>query len=146
MENRKRKGFTLIEVLVVIMILGMMASIVVPRVMGRAEQAKVEKAKIQMQALANALETFKFDNGFYPSTTQGLEALIKKPTKGRIPQSWPTGGYLTSINLPLDPWLNPFAYMSPGKNGQEYDLICWGMDGVPGGKGNDADVSLWEIR
>ena len=139
------RGFTLIELMVVIVILGILAGLIVPRIMGRPEQAKQLKAKIQIESLETALKLYKLDNGNYPDTQQGLQALIEKPETGNIPPKWKAGGYLEKGRLPKDPWGNDFIYLSPGLNG-EYDLISYGADGVPGGEGKDKDINSWEIE
>ncbi len=137
---RGNEGFTLIEVMVVVIILGILAAIIVPRLTGRTEQARVVKAKTDIRSIEAALELFRLDNGFYPSTEQGLEALVRKPTTGRIPRNWRKGGYLKKV--PLDPWGNPYIYLSPGEHG-EYDLYTLGADGEEGGEGADADIGNW---
>ena len=148
-EKRRRKmnrrGFTLIEVLVVVVILGILATLVVPRIMERPEQARRMKAIIQIKNFETALKLFKLDNGFYPSTEQGLEALIQKPTTGKIPQNWREGGYLEGGRVPLDPWGNPYIYLCPGLH-SDFDIISYGRDGMEGGEGYDADIKSWEIN
>ncbi len=141
----KQQGFTLIEVLVVILILGLMASIVFPRVTGRAEKARVAQCRIQIHALANALENYHFDNGVYPSTEQGLDALISQPTGDPVPANWQLGGYLQTTHLPKDPWNNAFAYFCPGPDNKPYEIISYGRDGKPGGaEAVDRDISVWD--
>ena len=103
------------------------------------------KAIIQIKNFETALKLFKLDNGFYPSTEQGLEALVKKPTTGRIPQNWREGGYLEGGKVPLDPWGHPYIYICPGLHG-DFDIISYGRDGVEGGTGPDADIKSWEIE
>jgi len=137
-------GFTLIELMVVIVILGILAAIIAPRLVGRTDDARVTQAKIQIRNFETALKLFKMDNGFYPSTEQGLEALIKKPTTGRIPKNYREGGYLERRKLTPDPWGNPYIYISPGTNG-DYDIISYGADGKPGGEGYDADITNWDL-
>lgn len=136
----EEKGFTLIELMVVIVILGILAAIIAPKLVGRTDDARVTQAKIQIRNLETALKLFKMDNGFYPSTEQGLEALITEPTTGQIPKNYRKGGYLEQRRLALDPWGNPYIYISPGANG-DYDIISYGADGKPGGEGYDADIS-----
>ncbi len=138
-----RTGFTLIEMMVVVIILGILAGIIIPKIMGRPEEARRTKAAVQIKNLEAALDLFKLDNGFYPSTEQGLYALVKKPEVGRIPPHYREGGYISKI--PKDPWGNPYVYLCPGTHG-EYDIISYGADGKPGGKGNDADITSWNIE
>jgi general secretion pathway protein G len=142
--SSRRAGFTLIELMVVMIIIGLLAALVAPRLMSRADEARVTEAKIQIRNLETALRLFKTDNGFYPSTEQGLEALISPPSEGQIPENYREGGYLEKKSLPADPWGNRYVYVSPGEQG-EYDIICLGADGQPGGSGYDADIINWEI-
>ncbi len=139
------RGFTLIEVLVVIFILSILAALVAPKIIGRTDDARIAEAKLQIKNFETALKLFKLDNGFYPSTEQGLEALIEKPTIGRIPQNYREGGYLEQKKIPLDPWGNPYIYLCPGIHG-EYDIISYGADGKEGGEGKDADITNWNIK
>jgi len=142
---KTEKGFTLIEVLVVIFILSILAALVAPKIIGRTDDARIAEAKLQIKNFETALKLFKLDNGFYPSTEQGLEALIEKPTIGRIPQNYREGGYLEQKKIPLDPWGNPYIYLCPGVHG-EYDIISYGADGKEGGEGKDADITNWNIK
>jgi general secretion pathway protein G len=135
-----RKGFTLIELMVVIIILGVLAGLVLPRFMGRTEEAKRTKAKLQIENLESALKLYKLDNGNYPNTQQGLEALVKIPTVGTVPKSWREGGYLEKAQIPSDPWGRPYVYMSPGVKNKDFDLKSLGADGEEGGEGENADV------
>ncbi len=137
-------GFTLIEVMVVLVILGILAGLIVPRIMERPEEARRMKAEMQIKALETALRLYKLDNGSYPTTEQGLEALVQPPATGRPAPGWRQGGYLEQGKVPLDPWKNPFVYLSPGLHG-DYDLISYGADGAPGGEGKDADINSWEL-
>lgn len=141
---RDCRGFTLIEIMVVVVILGILASIVIPKFLDRPDQAKVTKAKMDIKGLEQALGMYKLDNGFFPSTEQGLEALVQKPDKGRIPAKYPEGGYLKKV--PLDPWNNPYIYLSPGLRSKDIDLISRGADGEQGGEGFDADINNWELE
>ncbi len=141
----KKAGFTLIEILVVVFILSLLAAIVAPRIIGRTEDAKVAEAKVQIKNFETALKMFYLDNGFYPSTEQGLQALVEKPTTGRIPKKYREGGYLEQKKVPLDPWGNPYVYISPGLHGP-YDIISYGADGKEGGEGYDADITSWNIE
>ena len=140
---RDRAGFTLIEIMVVIVILGLLAALVVPKLVGRTEEAKKTQARVQIKNLEQALELFKLDNGFYPATEQGLEALVRIPEAGRIPKNYRKGGYLD--RLPKDPWGNGYVYISPGTHG-DYDISSYGADGAPGGEGEDGDINSWESR
>jgi len=139
-------GFTLIELMIVIIILGILATIIVPRFMGREEEAKHTVAIVQIKNIEAALKLFKLDNGFYPSTEQGLEALVVKPTIGQIPKNWREGGYLEKGKVPKDPWGNPYIYISPGVHLKEYDLESYGRDGEDGGEGPDADIENWALE
>lgn len=140
---RTQRGFTLIEVMVVVVILGILAGLVVPRLLDRPEEARRTKAVMQIKSIEEALALYKLDNGIFPTTNQGLQALVEKPEKGRIPIKYREGGYLDKI--PSDPWNNDYVYLSPGLNG-DYDLISYGADGESGGEGNDADIKSWEIE
>ena len=140
-----KKGFTLIELLVVIVILSILATFVGSRIMSKPEEARRTQAKIQIQSLENALKMYKLDNGEYPSTEQGLRALVEKPAVGDIPKNWREGGYLDKNKVPKDPWKNDYVYLYPGmKNPDSFDLFSYGSDGQAGGEGNDADIGNWE--
>jgi len=145
LENSSNRGFTLIELMVVIVILGILAGLIVPRIMGRPEQAKQLKAKIQIESLETAIKLYKLDNGMYPGTEQGLQALIDQPETGAVPKKWRKGGYLEKGKLPKDPWGYDFIYLSPGVHG-EFDIISYGADGVPGGEDKNKDINNWEIE
>ncbi|UCG08235.1 MAG: type II secretion system major pseudopilin GspG [Desulfobacterales bacterium] len=148
MPNRIRidsQGFTLIELMVVIIILGILAMYVGPKIMGRPEEAKQVKAKVDISALETALKLYKLDSGVYPSTDQGLQALVEKPETGNVPTKWREGGYLEKNKVPKDPWGNEFVYISPGVHG-DFDIISYGSDGVPGGEGQNKDINNWEIE
>lgn len=138
-------GFTLIELMVVIVILGILAGLIVPRIMGRPEEAKQLKAKIQIESLETALKLYRLDTGMYPDTEQGLQALIELPTTGALPKNWRKGGYLEKGKLPKDPWRNDFVYLSPGVHGV-YEIISYGADGIPGGEDKNKDINSWEIE
>jgi len=140
--GNNQRGFTLIEILVVVTILGILAAIVVPRILERPEQARRTKATVDIKGIEESLGLFKLDNGFYPSTEQGLQALVVKPQTGRIPSRYPESAYLKKA--PVDPWGNPYIYLSPGVHDQ-FDIISYGSDGEPGGEGNDDDVRSWEL-
>lgn len=144
-KNGREEGFTLIELLVVLVIIGILAGYIGPKIMGHPEEAKRTKAALQIQAFETALHTYKLDNGMYPSTEQGLQSLVAAPATGKLPAKWRDGGYLEKAKLPLDPWGNPFVYLSPGLNG-DFDLSSYGADGEAGGEGNAKDVNNWEIE
>ena len=130
--------------MVVIVILGILAGLIVPRIMGRPEEAKILKAKIQIESMETALKLFKLDTGSYPTTEQGLQALVQQPATG-AGKKWRKGGYLEKGKVPNDPWGNDFIYLSPGTQG-DYDIVCLGADGVEGGEDKNADINSWEIE
>ena len=134
-------GFTLIEVLVVVMILGILAALVVPRIMDRPDEAKRVAAKHDAMAIAQALKLYRLDNGFYPTTEQGLGALTARPTANPIPGNWKQGGYLERV--PKDPWGGEYQYLQPGVKG-EIDVFSLGSDHARGGEGNAADIGNWD--
>lgn len=138
--SNNQRGFTLIEVMIVIVILGILAALVVPKVMGRPDEARVVAAKQDIATLMQALKLYKLDNRRYPSTDQGLDALVKKPTAAPMPDNWKS--YLE--RLPLDPWGSAYQYLNPGLNG-EVDVMSYGADGKPGGTGFDADIGSWML-
>lgn len=133
-------GFTLIEVMVVVAILAILAAVVVPRVMDEPAKARQAKVKQDIRAIESALDLYKLDNYRYPTTDQGLQALVEKPTSGPEPDNYKEGGYLRE--LPRDPWGNRYQYLNPGEHG-EVDIYSLGADGVPGGEGNNADIGNW---
>lgn len=137
-------GFTLIEMMAVVIIIGLLATIVTVSVFGRVSAAKQTVAKTQITKFREALEFFRLDNGFFPSTEQGLQALVRKPTTGRVPTHWREPHYMERI--PEDPWGDPYVYICPGTEGREYDLICYGADGQPGGAGDDEDIVSWKFQ
>jgi general secretion pathway protein G len=134
-------GFTLVEILVVIVILGILAALVVPRVLERPDEARVIAAKNDIAAISQALKLYRLDNGRYPTSEQGLSALVTRPTQAPLPPNWKPNGYLE--RLPKDPWGNPYQYLSPGLRG-EIDVFSFGADGSPGGTGVDADIGSWD--
>ena len=144
-QIRNRRGFTLIEIMVVIVILAALAALIGPKIIGRSDDAKLTDAKLQIRNLETALKLYKLDNGIYPATEQGLQSLLTKPTVGMIPKNWRTGGYLEGKNLPKDPWGTDFVYLAPGEHG-DYDLCSFGVDGVKGGEGQGADICNWNIQ
>jgi general secretion pathway protein G len=139
------RGFTLIELMVVIVILGILAGLIIPRIMGRPEEAKRLKANLQIESLETAIKLYKLDNGMYPDTEQGLQALVEEPETGTLSKNWRKGGYLEKGKVPRDPWGNEFVYLSPGVHG-EYDIISYGADGVSGGEEKNKDINSWEIE
>lgn len=140
-RHSRSTGFTLIEVLVVVVILGILAAVVVPRIMDQPDKAAVVRAKQDVNALVTALKLYKLDNFSYPSTQQGLEALVQRPGGSPPAPNWKEGGYLE--RLPRDPWGNPYQYLSPGRHG-EFDVYSLGKDGQPGGQGYNAEIGNWD--
>jgi general secretion pathway protein G len=136
-------GFTLLEMMVVILILGILATIIVPRFVGQTDEARRKAAMVQIRNLEDGLNMYRIDNGIYPTTEQGLDALVRKPASAPEPTHWREGGYFPKI--PLDPWGRAYVYLSPGSHG-EYDLISYGGDGEPGGEGKNEDIESWDIR
>lgn len=139
---QQQRGFTLIEIMVVVVILGILAAFIVPKLLNRPDEARVTKASTDIKAIEQALGLFKLDSGFYPTTEQGLGALVSKPTIGRIPAKYPEGGYLKKV--PNDPWGTPYVYLSPGTHG-DFDIISLGSDGEAGGEGKNADIESWKL-
>ena len=144
-EIKNQCGFTLIELMVVIVILGVLAGLIIPRIMGRPEEARRMKARVQIESIETALKMYKLDNGPYPSTEQGLQALVEAPTVGQLPRAWREGGYLEKGKVPEDPWGNEYVYLSPGVHG-DFDLSSYGADGEPGGEDEDKDINNWELE
>ncbi len=138
---RRARGFTLIEVLVVIAILAILAAMIVPRIINRPEDARQVAAKQDIATIMGALKLYHLDNGRYPTSEQGLAALATKPTIEPVPSNWKPGGYID--RLPPDPWHNAYQYLNPGIHG-EIDVFSLGADGKPGGEGYDADIGSWE--
>lgn len=134
------RGFTLIEIMVVVVILAVLAALIVPRIMSRPDEARVVAARQDIRALEQALKLYRLDNQRYPSTEQGLDALVKPPTLPPLPPNWKAGGYLE--RLPRDPWGNAYQYLNPGLRG-EIDVFSYGADGIAGGEGFDADIGSW---
>lgn len=137
--RRQSRGFTLLELMVVIVIIGVLAALIAPQVLSRVGQAKITAAQTDINTLMNALKIYKLDNGRYPSSDQGLQALVAKPTTGSIPGNWKS--YLDK--LPEDPWHHPYQYANPGVHG-EIDVFSFGADGQAGGEGDDADIGSWQ--
>jgi len=135
--GRSTRGFTLIEVMVVVVILGLLAAIVVPKVMSRPDEARVVKARADIAAITQALKLYRLDNAIYPTTDQGLSALVAKPMTDPVPLNWKPGGYLDRV--PVDPWGTDYQYVNPGTH-SEIDVYSLGGDRQPGGEGNNADI------
>jgi len=144
-QLKNRSGFTLIEIMVVIVILAMLAALVGPKLMGRTDDAKIQTTRTQIGNLETALKFYKLDNGVYPSTEQGLNALVSKPTVGVIPKSYKDGGYLEKKQVPKDGWGNDYLYVSPGEHG-DYDLFSYGADGAKGGESKNSDLNNWDTK
>jgi general secretion pathway protein G len=142
-RSRRSAGFTLIEIMVVVVILGILAALVAPNVIRRVDDARVTKAQQDIRAYETALNLYRMDNFRYPTTEQGLQALVKRPADPNI-RNWKEGGYIDGLKK--DPWGNEYAYISPGTRGGEYDLYTLGADGQPGGEGPDADIGNWTIE
>jgi general secretion pathway protein G len=140
-----RRGFTLIEIMVVMVILGILAGLIIPRIMGRPEEARRTKARIQIESIETALKLYKLDNGSYPTTEQGLQALVEPPSVGKLANAWREGGYLEKGRVPKDPWDNEYVYLCPGIHG-DFDLVSYGADGETGGEGKDMDINNWELE
>lgn len=138
----RHRGFTLIEVMVVIVILGVLAALVVPKVMGRPDEARAVAARQDIATILQALKLYKLDNRRYPTTEQGLDALVRQPATAPLPENWKAGGYLEK--LPVDPWGKPYQYLAPGLRG-EIDVMSFGADGQAGGEGPDADIGSWQL-
>jgi general secretion pathway protein G len=142
-RKKGEQGFTLIELMVVIVILGILAGLIIPRIMGRPDEARRAKARMQIESLDTALKLYRLDSGNYPTTEQGLQALVEQPAVGPPARNWRQGGYLERGKVPKDPWDNDFVYISPGAHG-DFDLSSLGADGEPGGEGKNKDINSWE--
>jgi general secretion pathway protein G len=140
-----RSGFTLIEILVVIIIITILASIVSVNVLRKPGEARVSAAKLQIKQLQTAVQLYKTEQGRTPTQEQGLEALVSKPVTDPMPQQYPADGYLESRKLPKDPWNNDYIYLVPGRGGEVFEIISYGSDGEPGGEGDAADLSSSEL-
>ncbi|OOZ39170.1 type II secretion system protein GspG [Solemya pervernicosa gill symbiont] len=140
--QRKQHGFTLIEILVVVVILGILASVVIPKIMDEPDAAKKTKAQFDIRSLETALDRYRLDNHHYPTTDQGLDALVSKPSDSPEPRNWKSGGYIA--RLPQDPWGSDYQYLNPGVRNAEIDIFSYGADNQPDGEGNDADIGNWE--
>jgi general secretion pathway protein G len=137
-----QRGFTLLEVMVVVVILGILAALVVPKILSRPDEARAMAAKQDVASLMQALKLYRLDNHRYPSTEQGLEALVTRPASVPHAPNWKAGGYVE--RLPKDPWGNPYQYLNPGVR-TELDVFSMAADGAPGGEGNDADIGSWNL-
>ena len=138
----RARGFTLIEIMVVVVILAILGTLVAPQILGRIDEARVTKAKNDLRLYESALDLYRMDNFHYPTTDQGLEALVKKPADPNL-KNWRADGYVKQ--LVKDPWAHDYVYVAPGTNGAPYDLYSFGADGQPGGQGNDADIFSREM-
>jgi len=137
----KQQGFTLIEIIVVVVIIGILATFVAPKFMGKTDTARITKAKSDILSLESALDLYKLDNYAYPNTDQGLDALINRPTSDPVPTNWQEGGYIKKLQK--DPWQRDYLYLSPGEHG-EIDIYSLGADGIEGGEGPNADIGNWD--
>lgn len=144
-KTKNSRGFTLIELMIVIVIVGILATLLIPRIMERPEDARRLKAKVDIKTIESALKLYKIDNGYYPTTEQGLEALITKPSTSPVPNRWKEGGYLEGSGVPKDPWDNPYYYVSPTDDGKDYEILSYGRDREAGGTGRDADISSTDL-
>jgi general secretion pathway protein G len=143
LRQRAQRGFTLVEIMVVVVIIGILGALVVPKLLGRTGESRQTAARVDISTIMQALKLYKLDNQRYPTTEQGLQALMQKPTSGPAANGWKEGGYLERV--PKDPWGNPYQYLSPGIHG-EIDVFSYGADGQPGGTGEDADIGSWESK
>ena len=141
LRERRHRGFTIIEIMVVVVIIGMLATLVIPRVIGRGDDAKRTAAQVQIKEVEQALDLYHLDNGSYPTQDQGLDALVSKPSLPPEPMNYRSGGYLKKV--PNDPWGRPFIYRMPGDHG-EFDLLSYGPDGQEGGEDKDKDITNWD--
>ena len=140
--SKRRAGFTLLEILIVVVIIGILAGIVLPRFIGQTDVARANAAKAEMRSLMTALELFKTNYSRYPTNNEGLKALVERPTGVN---SWPEGGFLDQAVVPTDPWNHPYVYTQPGAHGP-YDITCYGADGQQGGDGPNADIVSWNLK
>lgn len=139
---KQQAGFTLLEIMVVVVILGILATMVAPQILGRADDARITKAKADIVSLGAALDIYQLDNYAYPTTSQGLESLVAKPTESPEPRNYKQGGYIKS--LPTDPWGRDYLFLNPGAHGDTYDIYSLGADGEEGGEGPSADLGNWK--
>ena len=139
--RRRESGFTLLEIMVVVVIIGILGALIVPSIFGNIEKARAARADQDIRAIESALEMYKIDNYHYPTTEQGLRALVEKPADTGA-RNWKDGGYIRELSK--DPWGNPYRYAYPGAHGRQFDLYTYGADGQEGGQGEDADVNNWD--
>lgn len=142
-RKQNDQGFSLLELMVVVVILSILALVVLPRIIDRPDQARVARVQADLAVLSSAIKLYRLDNFRYPTTEQGLRALVTQPTSEQLPQNWATNGYID--RLPKDPWGGEYQYLSPGVHG-EFDVFTLGADGVPGGSGIDADLGSWSLE
>ena len=140
--SNNQRGFTFIEIMVVVAILAILAALVVPRIAGRSDEARRTAAKVQIRSIEGALQLYKLDTSVYPTTEQGLKALVEKPSAGMVPKNWKPGGYLPKV--PNDPWGTPYKYLSPSPRG-DFEIVSLGGDSEPGGEGKNADITNWDL-
>ena len=140
LSNKNNHGFTLIEMLVVIFIIALLAGIIGPRMFGHTDDAKITKARVQIENLSTALKMYKLDNGRFPTTEQGLQALVVEPQGGEAPKKWRKGGYLEKSQVPADPWGNEYVYLCPGVH-DDFDIVSYGADGSAGGEDINKDIN-----
>lgn len=140
-QARKQAGFTLIEIMVVVVIIGILATLIAPKILGNVDTARITKARSDIRSIESSLKLFRLDNFRYPTTEMGLDALVNNPNDPSI-KNWKPDGYMARV--PLDPWENPYKYLSPGNNG-EIDIYSLGADGREGGEGADADIGNWSL-
>ena len=143
-EARSKAGITLIEIMIAITIIAIIGIVVYPMIMDLPQKARIQAAKQQMLSFGLALDRYALDNGFYPTSEQGLEALVKKPDSEPSPMNYNEGGYMKSREVPKDPWGREYTYASPGEHGNDYEIMSFGADGQEGGEGKDADIKSWE--
>lgn len=143
MKRRNNAGFSLVEILVVLVIMGLLISVVAPTVLNRADEARIQKAQADFKAIETALKIYRLDNFVYPTTEQGLEALVEASSLDPEPRNFKDGGYLEE--LPIDPWGRPYLYLSPGEH-KKVDIYSLGADGLSGGEGQNADIGNWKVE